>query len=128
MVVANEGPGFRFRRRQRLTAPAHFRQVYAHGQVFRGPGLKVRVARRVAGTVAEHARLGVAIRRGTVRTSVARNRWRRWVREAFRTHPEATPRGCDVVVQLVQPVPTRYQDVEQPLVTLLRQAQETLSR
>ncbi|MBI3269329.1 MAG: ribonuclease P protein component [Planctomycetes bacterium] len=43
------------------------------------------------------ARLGIVIGR-KVKRAVDRNRIKRWIREAFRLHPEAVPPGVDLVV------------------------------
>lgn len=43
-------------------------------------------------------RLGVTIPKRTG-NAVVRNRWKRWIREAFRLHQENLPRGFDYIVR-----------------------------
>jgi len=52
-------------------------------------------------------RLGLSVRRAVVPSSVRRNQWKRWIREAFRRHGSALPPGCDVVVSVVADTPGR---------------------
>lgn len=106
-----------FRRSQRLTTPAQFRRVYAEGHSYRRRGLDVRILRVPSEEAPRRpARLGLSVRRVVVPSSVRRNQWKRWVREAFRRHGAALPPGCDVVVSVVADVPGRhFHDVEQVL-------------
>lgn len=74
------------------------------------------------------ARLGITIRRVAVRTNVRRNQLKRWLREAFRRHPEAAVPGWDVVVSVSQAPPSwRAQDLEAILVEGLAQARRLLA-
>jgi ribonuclease P protein component len=45
-----------------------------------------------------HARLGLSVSKKKVKTAVARNRFKRLVREAFRLNKAALPPGIDLVV------------------------------
>ena len=93
----------------------------------RRPGLEVRVAS--SSPVGDRPpRLGITIRRVAVRTNVRRNQLKRWVREAFRRHPEASAAGWDIVVSVSQAPPSwRAQDLEQMLVEGLAQARRLLA-
>ncbi|OGX38969.1 MAG: hypothetical protein A3C53_03590 [Omnitrophica WOR_2 bacterium RIFCSPHIGHO2_02_FULL_68_15] len=52
-----------------------------------------------------------------MRTSVRRNQWKRWIREAFRRHPAARPPGCDIVVSVLHDEPGwQAHDVAQALI------------
>ena len=39
---------------------------------------------------------------GRVGSSVRRNQWKRWIREAFRRHGSRLPPGTDIVVTVVE--------------------------
>jgi ribonuclease P protein component len=43
-------------------------------------------------------RLGITIPKKTG-PAVTRNRWKRWIREAFRTQRERCPRGVDIIIR-----------------------------
>lgn len=81
----------------------------------------VHVARPGAGG-SRPARLGISIRRAAVRSSVVRNRWKRWLREAFRRHPDLAASGGDIVVSVTQPpAGRRFADVEAAFIHLWQQ-------
>lgn len=133
------------RRAQRLRSPAQFRRAFAQGQTIRCGELDIRVwwppreeaAPRpsprglppVAGQRSPEpdgpthpARLGIVVRRAVVKSSVRRNQWKRWIREAFRRHQAAIPCHCDIVVHLRQDTTTAdYALVERTLVGALQQ-------
>lgn len=71
-----------------------------------------------------HPRLGrvVGKRWGN---AVARNRYRRWLREAFRRTKSAMP-AIDIVVMIVQKHGMNYATIETELASLARQAQQKL--
>ncbi len=82
-----------FPREERITRTSDFDRVFSEGRRARGPLLAV-------GWLPNglpHSRLGVALRQGWT-GSVARNRAKRLVREAFRTHKHALPKGLDIIV------------------------------
>lgn len=116
-----------FRRAQRLTTPAHYRRVSVEGVAVRRPGLEIRVARSPLER-GHPARLGITIRRVAVRTNVRRNQLKRWVREAFRRHPDAAAPGWDVVVMVSHAPPAwRAQDLDTMFVEGLAQARRLLA-
>jgi len=80
-------------RAERLTRTRDFDRVFREGRR-RGGGL---LALCLAPNGLPHARLGIALGRAW-RGGVARNRAKRLVREAFRTHKDALPPGMDLVV------------------------------
>ena len=82
-----------FPRDERVRRKKDFDRVFQEGQRRRGRLLSV----GYVGNGLAHARLGIALGRGW-KGAVARNRAKRLVREAFRTHKEAIPRGIDLVV------------------------------
>ena len=80
-------------RRHRFTAQGSFGPVLRSGRKLRGDALVVHAVAGMAGP----SRLGVALPRRHVRSSVERNRIKRIVREAFRRHP-LKDLGIDCVV------------------------------
>jgi len=82
-----------FHRRLRLTHKAEFDAVFARAFRSRDACFTV-LARR---NELEHPRLGLAISRKIARSSVARNRLKRLIRESFR-HAQGRLSGIDLVV------------------------------
>ncbi|MFW6108450.1 MAG: ribonuclease P protein component [bacterium] len=80
-------------RDERLRRRREFDRVFAEGARRRGPLLTV----RCLANGLPRRRLGIAVGRGW-RTAVTRNRAKRLIREAFRTHKHELPKGVDVVV------------------------------
>ena len=107
-------------RDERLRAKAGFDRVFQEGKRVRAQWMAVRYAPNGLA----HARLGIALRRGW-RSAVARNRAKRLIREAFRTHKHELPSGVDIVV-----VPAtnwqepRVAEIAAELARLLRAAAE----
>jgi len=103
---------------ERITRKKDFDRAFQEGKRRGGTLMSVRY---VANGL-RHARLGIALGRGW-RRAVARRRAKRLVREAFRTHKEAIPRGIDIIV-----VPMSgwrdpsVQDIANELIHLLRDA------
>lgn len=108
-----------FPRDERIRRTADFERVFREGQRQRGPLFALRwMPNGLA-----HARLGIALSRAW-KSAVRRNRAKRLVREAFRTHKRHLPVGIDVIVQ---PHPgwndPSAGDVAAELVRLLRRAE-----
>jgi len=82
-----------FSREERLRSKGDFDRAFREGT--RGWGKWFSVAYRANGL--ERSRLGVALPRGWGK-AVARNRAKRLIREAFRTHKHELPSGIDLVV------------------------------
>jgi ribonuclease P protein component len=82
-----------FSREERLRRTGDFDRVFAEGRRRRGSLMSLRWAPNELG----HTRLGVALSRRW-KGAVRRNRAKRVVREAFRTHKGDLPRGIDLVV------------------------------
>ena len=93
MTGAGMGRRFGLSRDERIRRTRDFDRVFAEGIRRSGRLLTVRCLPNGL----PHRRLGIALGRGW-RPAVARNRAKRLVREAFRTHKHALPPGLDVVV------------------------------
>lgn len=87
------GKQFGLSRDERVRRGKDFDRVFAEGTQRKGRLMSVRCLPNGL----PHARLGIAMGRGW-RRAVARNRAKRLIREAFRTHKHELPRGVDVVV------------------------------
>ncbi len=92
-VTSASRPRFGFPRRVRLTRRAGFTRVFEAGSAARGALFTVRAAPNTLG----FPRLGISVSRAAG-ISVARNRMKRLLREAFRLGQGALPRGFDLVV------------------------------
>ena len=75
----------------------------------------------------DHARLGLSVSR-KVGSAVARNRWKRVLREAFRLSHESFPPGIDVVVIPRPGAEATLESARESLKRLTRQAAKKLSR
>lgn len=84
-----------FLRSARLTRPEEFQHVFERGRHrrFNGQGFVIRVRENDK----QHARLGLAIAKKSLRRAVDRNRVKRLVREGFRHHQAGLP-AVDIVV------------------------------
>lgn len=80
-------------REERIRRKRDFERVFREGRRRRG---RLVAVRWVANDL-PHARLGIALSRAW-RSAVRRNRAKRVVREAFRTHKDALPKGIDLIV------------------------------
>jgi ribonuclease P protein component len=84
-----------FPRAVRLLAPGDFARVYAARQTAAGGPLVLHAC--PAAAAAQPARLGVSVSR-RVGNAVVRNRWKRRLREAFRSVRPRLPAGNDFVI------------------------------
>lgn len=85
---------FGFKREQRVRRQREFDKVY-RANIYAADETLVLLASR---NDLEHARLGLSVSR-KVGNAVVRNRWKRLIREAFRTQVDQMPSGLDLVVR-----------------------------
>jgi ribonuclease P protein component len=83
-----------FSRDLRVLAKADFDRVHAARRSVSDSLLVVSSSRNGL----PHSRLGLAVGR-VVGNAVVRNRWKRWIREAFRLERDGLPTGFDYVVR-----------------------------
>jgi ribonuclease P protein component len=78
------------------------------------------------------AKLGISIPKKTG-NAVVRNRWKRWIREAFRTQRTRLPRGIEIVIRPKRDAVGSFQVIADSLVSTVTRAvrklpaRETLS-
>lgn len=84
----------RFQKSDRLLTSAEFQHVYETGTHAADDTLVV----IVTSNSSDYSRLGLAVSR-KAGNAVMRNRWKRRIREAFRTTRNDFPTGLDVVVR-----------------------------
>ena len=109
-----------YRPHERLRTKAEYERVLTRKCSARGKHLIAYGCENEVG----HPRLGrvVGKRWGN---AVARNRYRRWLREAFRRTKSAMP-SIDIVVMIVQKHGMNYKAIEAELAPLARQTQQKL--
>ncbi|GIW96330.1 MAG: hypothetical protein KatS3mg110_4371 [Pirellulaceae bacterium] len=113
----------RFRKHQRLRKQAEFDRVFAEGRVVSDATLVITGCRNQLGW----SRLGVVVPR-QVGSAVVRNRWKRWIREAFRRQQMRIPAGLDLVVRPRKGAAGNYHRIASSLVSLTRQLAHRLER
>ena len=103
----------RFPKSLRLRTRGDFRRVYER-KCWIGDGTM-----RLAGARSDlpHPRLGLSVGR-VVGNAVRRNRWKRLIREAFRTSRERMPRGLDLIVVPRNDVEPELRRITESLVNL----------
>ena len=111
----------RFTRASRLRRKADFNRVYA-GNAYAADNVLV-----VQGNTNElsFCRLGLSISR-RVGNAVVRNRWKRLIREAFRTQRDRLPVGIDLVVRPKRGATPDFEDVQRSLPRLAKRVAKRL--
>ena len=113
----------RLRKRQRLRGKRAFARVFREGAHAADAVLVVLAISNDVGWT----RLGVSIPR-RVGNAVTRNRWKRWIREAFRLTQHDLPSGFDLVVRPRKGAQGDAAQVRRSLPKLARTAARRLER
>lgn len=112
-----------FPREHRIRKQAEFDRVY-QGEAFAAD--RVLVVRGAPNGL-EHSRLGLSVSR-RVGNAVVRNRWKRRIREAFRTQQQLLPTGIDLVVRPRKGAQPSFVDIRHSLPRLARQIAKRIER
>jgi len=144
VVIRADGadPVNRFRKRDRVRRGDDFTEIIRRGEYAADDCLVVNVRRLVAGPVDESggdaekrdglesagampSRLGITIPRKTG-NAVVRNRWKRWIREAFRTQRSEIPSGLEIIVRPKRDAVGSFEAIRRSLPVTVRRASRKL--
>jgi len=121
----------RFPKAYRVTRGDDFSDIIRQGAFAADDVLVVNVRRReeVQGIAAldEGPRLGISIPRKTG-PAVVRNRWKRWIREAFRLQRQELPTGIDIIVRPKRDAVGSLAAIAKSLRSTTRRAEKRLRR
>jgi ribonuclease P protein component len=113
----------RFPRAFRIRLSAEYQRVFARRCSVADDWLVV----YAAGNQLPHPRLGMAVSK-KLGTAVARNRWRRLLREAFRLSRDRLPSGIDLVIVPRHPRKPELDPVMKSLANLAARAAKKLEK
>jgi ribonuclease P protein component len=88
----------RFGKRDRVKSGDDFTAIIRGGAFAADDLLVVNVRHWDTGAVGSYSRIGITIPKKTG-PAVVRNRWKRWIREAFRTQRAEIPTGLEIIVR-----------------------------
>ena len=112
-----------FGKQDRVLRPTDFTRVYDQGEYSADDTLVVKAAVNDR----SRTRLGLSISR-QVGNAVVRNRWKRLIREAFRTSREQIPRGLDVVVRPRKNATPDFHRIGQSLIVLTNRIEKRIRK
>ncbi|MDP3920098.1 MAG: ribonuclease P protein component [Candidatus Omnitrophota bacterium] len=115
----------RLRPEQRLRTQSEFQAVFRHGRFARGKALNLWVRENALITgKSGHPRFGIIVSRKTNKRAVARNGWKRRIREVLRCNQACLKPTVSIVVQARQPgVAPAYHIIKEELMSLLSRAE-----
>ena len=112
---------FRFLPKYRLKLRTDFERVYEQGAVASDGVLVIHGIRNEL----DHSRIGLSIAK-RVGSAPIRNRWKRWMREAFRLHRSKLPVGLDIIIRPRRGAEGSFHAVEKSILHLFRQIDRKL--
>lgn len=107
----------RFPKTLRLKTPEQFGRIIRKGRVATDPVLVLNAMRNNLG----YSRIGITIPKKTG-NAVVRNRWKRLIREAFRTQKDQLPQGFDFVVRPRRGAVAQHQAIRVSLLNVASRA------
>jgi ribonuclease P protein component len=123
LPLDSDAPRAHFSADSRLRSSGDFRRVYKARRSVADPLLVVYALPNDQGS----SRLGLSVSR-KVGNAVVRNRWKRMLREAFRTSRAELPGGVDLIVIPRVSEPPALAELRSSLTMLARQAAEKSQR
>lgn len=125
----------RFPKQLRVTRSDDFSDIIRRGAFAADDVLVVNVRRRVTSVqepdataaIVSSPRLGISIPRKTG-SAVVRNRWKRWIREAFRLQRSELPTGIDIIVRPKRDAVGSFAAIAKSLRSTTRRAEKKLRR
>ena len=123
MVVTGNPMQARFRKSDRLRQQSEFDRAYASPWYAADRTLVI----QAVANDDERTRLGLAVSR-RVGNAVVRNRWKRLIREAFRTHRQQLPTGWDLVARPRRGAQADARAIADSLVALARRIDKQARR
>ena len=112
-----------FSRDQRLRRQADFDRVFQQNTYATDKCLVIRACK----SGLPHSRLGLSVSR-KVGNAVQRNRWKRLIREAFRTQQDKLPAGLDLVVRPRKGAQPAHEAIARSLLKLTNVIQRRLAK
>ncbi len=114
----------RFSKRDRIVRGDDFTAIIRGGAFAADDVLVVNVRSNDSET---SVRLGITIPKKTG-SAVVRNRWKRWIREAFRINRDRLPTGLDIVVRPKRDAVGNFAKIAKSLPSTARRAARKLDR
>ncbi len=115
----------RFGKRDRLKSGDDFTEIIRRGAFAADDVLVVNVRRGSAKAFATGSRIGITIPKKTG-PAVVRNRWKRWIREAFRTQRAELPVGLEIIVRPKRDAIGSFEAIARSLPVTVRRASRKL--
>jgi len=114
-------PDYRFLKKYRLKLKNDFAKVYEHGLVASDATLVIHALRNELA----FTRIGLSVGK-RVGIAPIRNRWKRWMREAYRLRRIELPIGIDVVIRPRRGAEGSYLAIEKSMLKLFRELDRRL--
>ncbi len=115
----------RFGKRDRVKSGDDFTAIIRGGAFAADDVVVVNVRHRDADLVGSFSRIGITIPKKTG-PAVVRNRWKRWIREAFRTQRAQLPIGLEIIVRPKRDAIGSFDAIARSLPVTVRRASRKL--
>ncbi len=116
-------PSQSFSKSDRLVRPVDITRVLKQGECV-ADGVLVLFASRRDGVLP--SRIGITIPKKTG-NAVARNHWKRLIRESFRTQRDAIPQGLEIVIRPKKDAVLDWESIRRSVPALLRRVNKRLA-